>query len=84
MGAANELLLNGTEVNSEDKNGQTAIFYAAREGHKEMCELLLKFGANLNKQDKKKQTAYYWAKRHNKKDVLRIIINCVNIRLWNY
>ena len=32
------LLSYGSNVNNEDVNGQTALFYSAREGHKEVCE----------------------------------------------
>lgn len=50
--------------------GQTALFYAAREGKREVCELLYKAGANLHKTDKRKQTPMHWAKRHNRKEVI--------------
>ena len=60
----------GADPNNEDNNGQTALFYSAREGHKDICMLLLKKGANPNQQDKKHQTPLHLAKKHNKQDVI--------------
>jgi hypothetical protein len=64
----------GAEVNSEDINGQTALFYCAREGHKDMCILLIKKGANVNKQDKKHQTAMNFAKNNKKQEVVQLLL----------
>jgi ankyrin repeat protein len=71
---AEKLIECGADINSEDGNGQTALFYCAREGHKEMCLQLLKKGANVNKQDKKHQTALHWAKKHNRQEVIFYLI----------
>ena len=67
---AEKLIKMGTEVDAEDNNGQTALFYSAREGQKAICEMLLAHGANVNKQDKKRLTPIHWATKHNRHDVV--------------
>jgi ankyrin repeat protein len=39
------LLEKKADVNAKDKNGQTALMLASREGHREVKKLLLKAGA---------------------------------------
>ena len=63
------LLSYGSNVNNEDVNGQTALFYSAREGHKEVCELLINNGALPNHHDKNRQTPMYLAKKGNNTEV---------------
>lgn len=41
-----KLILRGVDV--RDKSGYTALHYAARNGHAEVCKLLLMNGANVN------------------------------------
>ncbi|KAK7484865.1 hypothetical protein BaRGS_00023908 [Batillaria attramentaria] len=38
----------GDDVNATDKSGYTALHYAARSGHIQVCRLLLRHGANVN------------------------------------
>ena len=45
---ARTLLAQGTEVDSRDRFGQTALMLAAHAGHREMVELLIAHRANLN------------------------------------
>lgn len=40
-------LKKGADVNVVDKNGQTPLFYAARQGHLEVVKYLLKNKANV-------------------------------------
>lgn len=42
------LLRKGTSADIEDSAGYTALHYAARGGHVEVCKTLLKNGANVN------------------------------------
>ena len=51
-----ELLRDGLDVNSEDDNGDTAIYYALGNGHITMADLLLEKGAHLNIFDHKGQS----------------------------
>lgn len=36
------------QVNTKDKKGNTALFYAAKFGNEDLTEFLFKFGANPN------------------------------------
>lgn len=42
------LLDKGVDPNLEDKNGYTALHYAARAGHIGVCKILLNAGASVN------------------------------------
>lgn len=57
------------DVNSEDDNGQTALFYSAQRGKREVCELLIQSGAIVNKQDRRRQTPLSLAKKSSHYDV---------------
>lgn len=43
-----KLLSQGTSADSRDRSGYTALHYAARNGHVEACECLLRNGADVN------------------------------------
>lgn len=47
------LLEQGLDVNAQDDNGSTAIFYALGNGHIEMAEFLLSKGAKLDTYDRR-------------------------------
>ena len=49
--AANMLLEAGALVHVRDGLGHTALYYAARQGHEDMVDLLVKTGANLGGSD---------------------------------
>lgn len=50
-----------TEARAES-TGWTALFFASREGHAEIVEILLRAGADFTKRDKNGKTAIEWAK----------------------
>eukprot|EP00826_Nyctotherus_ovalis_P018954 TRINITY_DN15767_c0_g4_i2.p1 TRINITY_DN15767_c0_g4~~TRINITY_DN15767_c0_g4_i2.p1 ORF type:complete len:305 (+),score=68.76 TRINITY_DN15767_c0_g4_i2:53-916(+) len=64
----------GADVNNEDNNGQNALFYAAREGKADICQLLIENGIFVNKQDSKKQTALYMARKNSRADAIKVLI----------
>lgn len=72
---AQRLISHGANVNSEDSIGQTALFYSAREGHREVSEVLINNGADPNKQDKKHQTPYHLARKNNKTEVMDLLVS---------
>lgn len=43
-----QLIAKGTHPNQTDKSGYTALHYAARNGHLEVCKLLCEHGACIN------------------------------------
>lgn len=43
-----DLINKNKDVDIEDKSGYTALHYASRNGHLEMCKLLISNGANVN------------------------------------
>lgn len=55
----------GANINLKDKNGQTPLFYAAKEGHLNIIEFLIKANANPNEVDLRKQTAIKFAIKNN-------------------
>eukprot|EP00826_Nyctotherus_ovalis_P029415 TRINITY_DN2323_c0_g1_i6.p1 TRINITY_DN2323_c0_g1~~TRINITY_DN2323_c0_g1_i6.p1 ORF type:complete len:273 (+),score=79.25 TRINITY_DN2323_c0_g1_i6:521-1339(+) len=71
---AKRLIELGADVNNEDAIGQTALFYSAREGHKDLCELLINKGALVDKYDKKQQTPYHLARKNNRIAVMELLV----------
>ena len=69
------MVKNGSDINLDDKYGQTCIYYAIKEGHYEVVEYLIKNGADLNKFDKKKLTPYTFALKHNKIKIADLLIS---------
>lgn len=59
----NEFIKLGANPNHKDSIGQTPLFYAARQGHLEVCKLLVENGCKINHKDIYKQTALVFAKR---------------------
>eukprot|EP00434_Breviolum_minutum_P037786 symbB.v1.2.033505.t1/scaffold4173.1/size43543/1 len=63
------MLLNsdsGIHLNHADVNGQTALFYAANQGHVETMTYLIAKGMDPNCTDKKGKTARFYANKRNK------------------
>ena len=42
------MLQNDTDINANDKDGQTAMIIAAIEGHKEIVQILVQHGADIS------------------------------------
>ena len=59
--------LNLVDVNHRDKIcDQTPLFYAAKEGHLEMCKVLVENGANIAHSDSQHKMASHYARRASK------------------
>ncbi|XP_064639075.1 ankyrin repeat domain-containing protein 39-like [Lineus longissimus] len=52
LNKVSSLLRNGTNVDARDNSGYTALHYASRGGHLEICRLLLDSSASVNAQTK--------------------------------
>ena len=50
------------------------MFYAAREGHVEVCHLLVEGGANPDMVDNNEQTPLYYAVRGGKIETVKFLI----------
>ncbi|VTZ67513.1 bromodomain protein 1, putative [Plasmodium chabaudi chabaudi] len=59
---------------SKDLMKQTCLFYAAREGHLQLCKYLIEKGCNPNDADNFGQTCLFYASREGKTDCVDIII----------
>lgn len=67
------MLFDLVNVNSQDVFGRTPIFYAAEQGNREICEMLLKMGANIDVVDYEGRCALYYAKKTLKADVVKLV-----------
>ena len=63
----------GPWVDSSNRDGETALIRAAREGAVEVVEALIRLGARLDLRDKKGRTASYHAREKKKNEVSRIL-----------
>lgn len=59
---------------SKDLMKQTCLFYAAREGHLNLCNYLIEKGCNPNDQDNFGQTCLFYASREGKTDCVLTLI----------
>jgi len=67
------LITNGWNINHKDKNNQTCLFYAAREGHYETCKLLIQMGIEIFHQDNLKHNALYFARKNGRKNIIDLL-----------
>lgn len=67
-------LLGGMNPETSDRNGITALMWAAGKGHTEIVRLLLRHGANLNFQTSKGRTALMSAAYYGRIETLKVLI----------
>jgi ankyrin repeat protein len=68
------LIQKGTDLNTKDASGRTALHYAVEKGHKDIVELLIANGANVNAKDKNNDTPAHIALGENKISMLTLLI----------
>jgi len=56
-----KLVKSGTDINSTNEIGCTALFYACNSGQLSSVVLLIELGANINARNIHKQTPLMWA-----------------------
>ena len=61
-------------INERDIYGQNPIYYAARDGHLNLCELLVEKGTDVNLEDKYGQTCIFYAIREGHYDIVDFLI----------
>jgi len=78
-----QILADGANVDSVDKDGMTPLQHAAYKGNLELCEMLLALGADVNySAHENGYTALMFAALSGKKDVVRLLLEhdaCVGL-----
>ncbi|OVA04800.1 Cyclic nucleotide-binding domain [Macleaya cordata] len=72
--AVYDLIKCGSDINSIDADGQTALHVAIRKGHLEMVKVLLEGGANVNKADAGGWTPKALAKQQGQKNIYDLLL----------
>lgn len=62
------------EVDGLDREGRTALFYAAQEGAADIATELIEQGANVNAQDKDLETPLHFAARAHQSEVAELLL----------
>ena len=81
--AIKQHLAAGTDVNARDSIGETPLFYAAVDGHKEIAELLIAEGADVNAKGKIRTTPLQAAAMFSHKEIVELLIDAgadVNVK----
>ena len=72
------LLNKGAEKNAEArynyKRGYTPIILAAKEGHREIVDILIRYDANVEQETEDGYNAILWAAKEQKRDVLSRLV----------
>lgn len=76
MEKVRRMVLNGSEVGARDNAGYTALHYAARAGHVELCHFLILHGAPVNVGTKSgNSTPLHRAAAAGKDDIVNLLIS---------
>lgn len=67
------LLIYGAEINLEDENGFSALFYAIEYGTKAATKVLIDGGADINHKTKKRINPLYYAKMKKKPEMVELL-----------
>ena len=75
ISCALRLLEHKADVDAKDKNGETALHWAARNGHEAAVRLLLDHKADVDAKNNDRETALYWAARKGHEVVLKLLVD---------
>jgi ankyrin repeat protein len=64
----------GEDVDALDREGRTALFYAAKDGDSEIVSELINHGSNVNIQDKNLETPLHFAAREYQPQTAELLI----------
>ena len=65
----------GTPPDFADERSNTALIYAARDGHFEVAEMLITYGAKVNWQDEEKVTPLILAASRNHPEIATLLLD---------
>ncbi|CAG9760191.1 unnamed protein product [Ceutorhynchus assimilis] len=68
----------GTDIDSRDEYGRTALHISAQKGNRNITTMLLNKGANVNVRDKNGFTALHIASREGKVELATIVLEFVS------
>jgi len=71
--AADELIKKGADVNKSNRDGETPLMSAAKNGHMAVVELLIRSGANINATDNLGSSAVRYAQRKGRSDMVQLL-----------
>jgi RNA polymerase sigma-70 factor (ECF subfamily) len=68
-----QLLIEGADVNALDRDGQTLLHWAVKEGDLEAVEMLLNFQADRTIQDRAGKSALQYAEEHHQRQIVNLL-----------
>merc|ERR1712014_179346 len=71
----------GMKVDEGNKDGKTALMWACRNGHLEICQLLVQRGANVRARTKKGVEPIHWAVWGGSEEVTKWIVETMGVDL---
>ncbi|KAG0647605.1 Ankyrin repeat domain-containing [Hyphodiscus hymeniophilus] len=72
--AITALLRNGRDIDSEDSNGQSPLFWVIEKGDHKVAKLLLEYGARVDVEDAEQETPLSWAAIHGHDTVVKLLL----------
>ncbi len=79
-----ELLANGADVDAKDKNGETALHWAACDGRVDVAKILIEKGADVDAKSNFNETSLHKAAFYGHVEVVKFLIeNGVNVDATN-
>ncbi|MBQ7607068.1 MAG: ankyrin repeat domain-containing protein, partial [Desulfovibrionaceae bacterium] len=73
--AVKTYLAKGTDVNTKNKDKDTPLHWAARNGYTEVAKLLIDKGADVNAKNEDGHTPLHWAARNGYTEVAKLLID---------
>jgi ankyrin repeat protein len=74
LDSVTKLMQEGNQFNERDHQGKTPLYYASRNGHREICYYLLKHGANIEEKGRDGKTVLHAAAFGGHEAVVRLLL----------